>query len=144
MKTLYAVVVAAAVVACASVKPVAVQVGDRCLRCRQPVGDLRLAGEIIDNMRAPFPFRTAGCMAKFVKANPDQGITAIFVTDYRTGRMVQAADAWFVPTEIAAPKGKRTVPDYLAFGSRGDAEAARAAGTPLLRWSQVVAEASGN
>jgi hypothetical protein len=144
MKALYSVLLGLTLVACASVKPAPVQAGDRCLRCRQPVTELRLAGEIIDNLRAPFPFRTAGCMAKYVKANAGEGFTAIFVTDYRTGRMLPAGDAWFVPTEIAAADGRRTVPDYLAFGSRREAEAARAGGAPLLRWTQVVAEASAN
>ena len=120
MRTLYAVVVAAVVVGCASIQPAPVQAGDRCLRCRRPVNDLRLAGEIIDNMRAPFPFRTPGCMAKYVKAN-GQSYTAIFVTDYRTGRMLPASSAWFVPTELPAGDGStRMNSDYVAFGSRGD------------------------
>jgi hypothetical protein len=143
MKTLYALVIVATVVGCASIQPAPVQAGDRCLRCRHAVSDLRLAGEIIDNMRAPFPFRTAGCMAKYVSANAGS-YTAVFVTDYHTGRMLPAANAWFVPTLIAAPDSKRTEPDYLAFGSRADAEAARTKNEPLLRWSQVVAEASAN
>jgi hypothetical protein len=142
MRTLYAFVIAAAVVGCASIHPAPVQAGDRCLRCRRPIGELRLAGEIIDNMRAPFPFRTAGCMAKYVKANAGS-YTAIFVTDYRTGRMLPASDAWFVPTEIPAADGRRAEADYLAFGSRRDAEAARGS-EPLLRWTQVVAEVSAN
>jgi len=144
MKTLYALVLGATLLACASVQPAAVQAGDRCLRCRRPVADLRLAGEIIDNMRAPFPFRTAGCLAKYVKANGGQGFTAIFVTDYRTGRMLPASNAWFAPTEIPTADGKRTEADYLAFGSRRDADAARAHNDPLLRWTQVVADVSAN
>ena len=140
MRTFYALVIAATAMACASIKPAPVQAGDLCLRCRRPIGDLRLAGEIIDNMRAPHPFRTSGCMAKYVKANTDS-YTAIFVTDHRTGRMLPASDAWFVPTEIRTPDGKRSEPDYVAFGSRGDADAFRQHGTPLLRWTQVVAEA---
>jgi len=144
MKALYSMLLLATVLGCASVQPAPVQAGDRCLRCRNTVSDLRLAGEIIDNMRAPFPFRTAGCMAKYVKANGGQGFTAIFVTDYRTGRMLPASSAWFVPTQVATPDGKRTEADYLAFGSRGDAEAARAHDEPLLRWTQVVASAPAN
>ena len=144
MKTLYTVVLAATLLACASIQPAPVQAGDRCLRCRRPVSDLRLAGEIIDNMRAPFPFRTAGCMAKYVKQNGGQGFTAIFVTDYRTGRMLPASSAWFVPTQVPMLDGKRTEADYLAFGSRRDADAARGQNDPLLRWTQVVAEVSAN
>ena len=141
MKTLYAVLFAAMLVGCASVKPVPVQAGDRCLRCRQPVSELRLAGEIIDNLNAPFPFRTPGCLAKYVKAN-EGSFTAVFVTDYRTGRMLSASDAWFVPTELPAVDGtKRMAADYIAYGSRSDAEASRTRNEQLLRWTQVVAAA---
>ena len=143
MKMLYATVVAATLVACATVKPAPIQVGDRCLRCRVPVEDLRVAGEIIDRMRAPHPFRTAGCMARYVRANQAESFTAIFVTDFQSGRMIAADDAWFVPAQLAAPGGKQRQADYLAFRSRSDAEAARA-GQPLLRWTQVVAEAAAN
>ena len=142
-KSLYAAVIAATLVACASVKPAPIQIGDRCLRCRVPVGDLRVAAEIIDNLRAPHPFRTAGCMAKYVKSNLGASYTAIFVTDFNSGRMIEAHDAWFVPAQLAAPTGRGTQADYLAFRSRAEAETARA-GQPLLRWSQVVAEASTN
>ena len=141
MKSLYACLVVLAVAACASIRPVAVNAGDRCLRCKQPVSDLRLAGEIIDRMRAPFPFRTAGCMAKYVKSTPSEQIVAVFVTDFASGRMLDADDAWFVPAQLRAAIGKHLEPDYLAFRSRADADAARA-GQPLLRWSQVVAEAT--
>jgi len=143
MKALYAFVVAAVVTACASIQPAAVQVGDRCLRCRRAIGDLRLAGETIDRLRAPHPFRTAGCMAKYVKVTPAQELTAVFVTDYRTGRMLEADQAWFVPTDLPVADSKRTEADYLAFRSRADADAARG-NKPMLRWTQVVAEVAGN
>ena len=141
MKTLYGLILVVVVAACTSIKPVAINAGDRCLRCKQPVSDLRLAGEMFDRMRAPFPFRTAGCMAKYVKATPPEQITVVFVTDFNSGRMLDAADAWFVPAKLAAADGRRLEPDYLAFRSRADAEAARE-GQPLLRWAQVVAEAA--
>ena len=143
MKMLYATLTAATLVACTSVRPVAIQAGDRCLRCRVPIGDLRVAGEIIDRFRAPFPFRTAGCMAKYVKTNSSESFAAIFVTDFNSGRLIEADDAWFVPAKLASPGGTQLQPDYLAFRSRSDAEAARE-GQPLLRWSQVVAEATAN
>ena len=143
MKALYAFLIAAVLTACASIQPAAVQVGDRCLRCRRAIGDLRLAGETIDNLRAPHPFRTAGCMAKFVKVTPAAELTAVFVTDYTSGRMVLADEAWFVPTELPVVDSKRPEPDYLAFRSRADAEAARG-NKPMLRWSQVVSEVVSN
>lgn len=141
MRALYAFVVVAILAACASVKPAEIQSGDRCLRCRQPVSDLRVAGEIIDRMRAPFPFRTPGCLAKYIKATPAEQITAVFVTDFRSGRLIPADSAWFVPAKLPGSDGRKLESDYIAYRSRGDAEAARS-GQPLLRWAQVVAEAT--
>lgn len=143
MKVLYAFLITAVLTACASVQPAAIQVGDRCLRCRRTIGDLRLAGETIDRLRAPHPFRTAGCMAKYVKVTPPEELTAMFVTDYRSGRMLEAGQAWFVPTDLPVPDSKRTEADYLAFRSRADADAARG-NKPMLRWAQVVSEAATN
>src|SRR4051794_37521230 len=132
MKVLYALVIGATLLACASVQPAKVEVGDRCLRCRRPIGDLRLAAEVIDSMRAPFPFRTPGCLAKYVKANSGVQFTAIFVTDYQTGRMVAASDAWFVPATSLAPDGKTKESDYYAFRSRAEAEAFTAGNPTVL------------
>jgi hypothetical protein len=144
MKMLYAAVIVATAAACSSIQPVAVQAGDLCLRCRRPMGDLRLAGELIDRMRAPFPFRTAGCMAKYVKAHADEPPTATFVTDYTTGRLMLADEAWFVPAVVGATEGKRGEADYLAFRSKADAEPFRTGQEPLRTWAQVVAEAGAN
>ena len=142
MKALYAVVIVAVVAACASIQPAPVQVGDRCVRCRRAISDLKLAGEIIDQLKAPFPLRTAGCLAKYMKAHPDQQVTAVFVTDYRTGRMLPADEAWFVPSALMWPDGKKTEEDYLAFRSRSDAAAMKTGNAGPLRWAQVLAEVS--
>jgi hypothetical protein len=139
MKTLYAVIIGLTTLACASVQPARIAAGDLCLRCRRPIQNLRLAGEIVDSMNAPFPFRTTGCLAKYVKANSDTQFTAIFVTDFRTGKMIPATSAWFVPTDITAADGRSSEPDYYAFGSRSDAEGFKADAARFLRWSQVVA-----
>ena len=141
MKTLYAIVIAMTALACASIQPAKVEVGDRCLRCRRPIQDLRLAAEVIDTMNAPFPFRTAGCLAKYVKANRDTQFNAIFVTDFKTGKMIAASDAWFVPTAITTPDGRSSEADYYAFRSRADAAGFKADTTTFLRWPQVVAAA---
>lgn len=142
MKTLYAALIALSALACASVQPAQVQVGDRCLRCRRPIGDLRVAGEIIDSMRAPFPFRTAGCMAKYVKTNSGGSYTALFVTDYNTGRMFPAGEAWFVPATITGPDGKTGEPDYYAFRSREEAASFKSDNAKFMRWSEIVAAAN--
>jgi hypothetical protein len=68
----------------------------------------------------------------------------VFVTDYHSGRMIAADDAWFVPTTVTAPDSKRVEADYLAFHSRSDAAAAGGERPVLLRWVQVVAEATAN
>ncbi len=141
MRMLYAVVLGLTALACASVQPARVEVGDRCLRCRRPVTDVRMAGEIIDSMRAPFPFRSPACLAKYVKDNRGTAFTAIFVTDYKSGRMIPVSDAWFVPTTMTAPDGRTAEPDYFAFRSRGDAEAYKADTASFKRWAQIVAEA---
>ena len=142
MKKLYAFVIGATLLACASVQPVAVQVGDRCLGCGRAIGDVRVAAEMVDALRAPFPFRTPACLARYVKAHPDRQVTALFVTDRTSGKMVLAADAWFVPTVIPVPERKFGEKDYVAFRSKADADAFRAGKVPVLRWPQVVAEAA--
>jgi hypothetical protein len=143
MRALYAVVLVTVIAACASIPPAAVQVGDRCFHCRRTIGDVRLAAETIDQLKTPRPFRTAGCLAKYLKAHQDETPIAIFVTDHGTGRMLPAADAWFVPAALTQPDGRKTEDDYVAFRSRNDAESYRA-GQPLLRWAQVLAEATTN
>lgn len=144
MKALYTVVLVLVVSACASIQPSAVQAGDRCVRCRRPIGDLRLAAEMFDQLKAPYPFRTAGCLAKYVKAHPAEKLAAVFVTDYRTGKMLPADSAWFVPAAIPQVDGKKAENDYFAFRSRSDAEALPGERKVLLRWAQVVAEAPAN
>ncbi|HTM26064.1 MAG TPA: hypothetical protein VL225_12785 [Vicinamibacterales bacterium] len=144
MKTVYAILVAAVLVGCASIQPARVQVGDTCYRCHRSIGDPKLAGEIIDQLNAPFPFRTTGCLAKYLKANPDLKLRAVFVTDFRTGHMLLAEDAWFVPatlTQAGGKDGKKTESDYFAFRSRADAMAVKDAQAAPLRWSQVLADA---
>ncbi len=140
MKKLYAFVIGATLLACASVKPVPVQIGDRCLGCRRAIGDVRVAAEMIDGLRAPFPFRTPACLARYIKGHADQQVTALFVTDRTSGKMVLVGDAWFVPTVIPVPDRKFGEADYAAFLSKADAEAFRTGNAPVLRWPQVVAE----
>lgn len=142
MRALYAVVLVTLVAACASIPPAAIQAGDRCARCRRAISDLRLAAETIDQVKTPRPYRTPGCLAKFIKGHPDQTFLAIYVTDHSSGRMVLADNAWFVPAALTQPEGRRVEDDYIAFRSRQDAEAYRAGTQPLLRWVQVVAEAT--
>jgi hypothetical protein len=144
MKAFYVVMFAVVLAACASIRPAAVQVGDRCFNCRRTIGDLRMAAEVIDQLKTPRPFRTAGCLAKYLKAHPDYAVSALFVTDYRSGRMIAAGDAWFVPATATPPGSTQPEADYVAFHSRNDAAASGGARPVLLRWAQVVAETSAN
>jgi hypothetical protein len=138
MKARFVIVVAALAAACSSLHPVAIQAGDRCFRCRQTIVETRLAAELIDHYGAPFPFRTSGCLAKHVKANPGDKILT-FVTDFPSGRMIPAADAWFVPVSLTNPERRFPEADYQAYKSRAAAEADKPAGAALLRWDAVVA-----
>jgi hypothetical protein len=142
MKRLYLLLVGATLLACVSVQPAKIEAGDRCLRCRRPIQDLRLAGEVIDTMRAPFPFRTAGCLAKYVKANSGTQFAAIFVTDYKTGKMIQANDAWFTPVSLPVAESHAVESDYYAFRTQSEAAEFQADSSKLLRWPQVVAAAN--
>ena len=143
MRTLYALLVVVVVAGCASITPVKVQSGDTCYRCRRVIQDTRLAAELMDRgdgVATPYPFRTAGCLAKYLKANPASKSTTIFVTDYHTGHMLAADSAWFVPTMLTSADGKTTEPDFLAFGSQADAVAFGKNLTPK-RWAQVLTDA---
>ena len=91
---------------------------------------------------APFPFRTAGCLARYIKANSGTEFTAIFVTDFKTGRMIPAGDAWFVPVDLPVPGTRSVEADYYAFRTQGEAAEYQARGPQPLRWAQVVAAAN--
>jgi hypothetical protein len=140
MKARYLVAVVLLAAGCSSLHPVAVQIGDRCYRCRRSIGETKLAAELIDQQGAPFPFRTTGCLSKYLKSHPgDKG--SPFVTDYNTGRLFDASSAWFVPTELQPTDSRAAESDYIAFASQTEAEAANAKHATLLRWNQVVAAA---
>ena len=143
MRTLYASLIVAVVAGCASVAPAKVQAGDSCYRCHRVIQDTRLAGEIMDQgdrIATSYPFRTAGCMAKYLKANPSGKSSTIYVTDYNTGHMLDAGSAWFVPTTLTSADGKKTEADFIAFASREDATSFRK-DVPVKRWAEVLAEA---
>jgi hypothetical protein len=129
------VAVLALAAACSSVHPVAVQVGDRCFRCRRAIGDTKLAAEMISPQGAPFPFRTSGCLARYLQQHPTEG-GVTYVADYKSGRLIPSDEAWFVPTMLG--EGNEKQPDYFAFRSRADADEANTARVPLLRWKDVL------
>jgi len=143
MRTLYALLVVTVVAGCASVAPVRVQSGDTCYRCHRAIQDTKLAAEIMeqgDHLLTSYPFRTAGCMAKYLKANPAGKSSTIYVTDYRSRTMLEAGSAWFVPLTLTSADGKKVEHDFAAFASREDASAFRQ-DAQAKRWEQVLAEA---
>lgn len=107
---------------CSSVKPVAIQDGEQCFRCRRPIVEKAMAAELLDGTIAS-KFRTSGCMAKYLADHRDEtGIT--FVTDYATGKMVRPDGVLFVPVVVNPDTGER---DYRAYLKKTDAAAAAAA-----------------
>ena len=143
MRALYASLIVAVIAGCASVAPMKVQAGDSCYRCHRVIQDTRLAAEIMEQggqIATSYPFRTAGCMAKYLKANPAGKSSTVYVTDYQTGHMLEAGSAWFVPTTLTSADGKKSEPDVVAFGSREDASRF-CKDAPVKQWAQVVAEA---
>jgi hypothetical protein len=143
MRTLYAVLVVAVVAGCASISPVLVQTGDTCYRCHRAIGETKLAAEIVDrsgSVVTSYPFRTSGCLAKYLKQSPQPNTSTIFVTDFKTGRMFAAESGWFVPMTRTSADGKKVEKDYAVFRSESEAKAFASEGAPR-RWAQVVADA---
>jgi hypothetical protein len=123
---------------CSSLPPAPVFAGDVCTRCRRTIGDVKMAGEIIDSGGRAFKFKTPGCMAKYVTAhNPD--VAAIYVADYQSGRLVKATAATYVPAMVG--EGRERERDYLAFSSsRVAADAAAREHTTPLDWKALLEE----
>jgi hypothetical protein len=122
---------------------VKLQSGDSCYRCHRVIQDTKLAAEVMDQgdrVVTSYPFRTAGCMAKYLKTNQAGKSSTLYVTDYRTGHMLEAGSAWFVPTTLTSADGKKSEADFIAFGSQADAAAFGKNLTPR-RWAEVLAEA---
>ena len=128
---------ALAAASCTSFKPLPVQTGDVCFRCRRTIVEPKLAAEMIDSGGRAFKFRTAGCLATYLKQHPEETGT-IFVTDYPTGRMLKASSATFVPTVLV--DGFQKTREFVAFNRSADAQAAaqREGSTPV-DWEGVLA-----
>ena len=120
-------------IACTTVSPAKINVGDQCFRCTRNINDTRLAGEQIGAFVEKF--RAPGCMAKYLVKNPDDR-GPMFVTDYTTGKMVSPAQAFFVPIVMDSSTGER---DYRAYASQSDATAAAAeVRTEVVDWNTVL------
>lgn len=136
----FALAVALMALACSSLQPAKIQVGDRCYSCKQPIQDLKLAVAYIDQQNSQYPFRSPMCMAKFLKDHPtEKGV--VFVTDHNSGNLFEAEKAWFVSVAIPKADGYGNEPNYFAFRDVHDAEKANTTGAPLQRWAAIVAAA---
>jgi len=128
------VVLALVVGACSSIAPVPIHSGEVCFRCRRVIVDTRIAAQAIDGGLVS-NFRSAGCAAKYLVDHPND-TSAVFVTDYQTGKMFPAQRAFFVPT-LNRDNGEK---DYVAFVARSAADAeAFSRRTQWLTWSAVKA-----
>jgi hypothetical protein len=122
--------------ACTTVRPVKINAGEQCFRCRRTIIETRLAAERITGFVEKF--RAPGCMANYVVSNPVDN-APIFVTDYSTGTMVDANAASFVPVILDDITGER---DYRAYALRPDAvSAAEQLHTVPIDWHTVLERA---
>jgi hypothetical protein len=119
--------------ACTSMRPVKINAGEQCFRCRRTISDTRLAAERITGFVEKY--RAPGCMASYVVSNPVEN-APIFVTDYRTGEIVDANTAFFVRVILDDITGER---DYRAYTLRADAvSAAEELHTVPIDWNTVL------
>ena len=125
------------VISCSTVSPVAVHPGDQCFRCRRPIVETAMAGELLDG-KLVSKFRAPGCMAKYLAAHPEE-TGAILVTDYATGKWIRPDRALFVPVVVNRDTGES---DYHAFLNKADADAAAAdLHTAPVDWHTVMEKA---
>ena len=120
-----------------AIKPVAIQDGDQCFRCRRPISEKAMAAEMIDGSFVS-KFRAPGCMAKYLADHPSE-TGAVFVTDFATGKWVRPEQAAFVPIVVNPNTGET---DYHAFLNKADADAAAAgAHAAVVDWKTVLQKA---
>jgi hypothetical protein len=132
------VVAAGALAACSAVGPVKVQSGDQCVRCRRIIQEPKVAAEIVNTGGLIEKFRGPGCMAKYLATAPT-GQADIYVTDYVSGKLINANGASYVPVLLDRYTGET---DYRAYKLRADAVAAsQELGAVIFDWSAVLAKA---
>lgn len=120
---------------CTSVKPIALHSGDVCDRCRRVITNVTLAGEVVNANGMASRFRTAGCMATYLKEHPEQTGT-VYVTDYTTRELIRAESATFVRIIIDDRTFER---DFAAFASKQEAAAfASERKTKPVDWAFVL------
>jgi len=122
--------------ACSSVTPFPIRTGDVCFRCRRVISDERLGAETVGGGLAS-KFRAPACLAKYLADHPND-TSAVFVTDYASGRFLPASRAFFVPT-TDRNTGER---DYMAYKDRAAAGAeAFSRRVATVTWAAVLEQA---
>lgn len=136
MRTAVPVVVGLFIVlACSSLKPVAINTGDICENCRRAIINTKVAAEVVEPNGLAMKFRTVSCMAKFMEQHPAEG-SGVFVTDFHTGRFVPATSAVFVKAPLDDGTNER---DYVAFRDVASAvEFGRTNGSSPVDWPSVM------
>ncbi|HEY3382016.1 MAG TPA: nitrous oxide reductase accessory protein NosL [Vicinamibacterales bacterium] len=122
-------------VACASVQPVAIRVGDVCDGCRRPITNAKIAAELVPPSGLPLKFRTVTCMARYIKEH-QVSASEVFVTDYGSGRLIHVRSAVFVKSEI---DDRTKELDYYAFGDVASAVAfGKKSGGSATDWPGIL------
>ncbi len=119
------------------VSPDTIYEGDVCFKCRRAIDDARMAAETLDR-QLPTKYRSPGCMAAYLATHHDAD-TRGFVTDYVSGRLINAERAFYVPVLVNDKTGER---DFRAFHSPDAArEAARELKSDVLNWKALLERA---
>ena len=138
MRAVTLVFFALALAGCSAPRPANVVAGEPCWRCRQPIKDARIAGELVASNGLRLKFRTPHCMATWVaqqKADPEG---TFYVTDYSTGKWIRAESAHFVSTIVDQTTMAR---DFVAFADEETAATtARAKQERVEAWPDVLAK----
>ena len=136
MKWVVPVAVGLALLACSSLQPLPVRTGETCYGCRQVISETKIATEMIDQRGHASKFDTVECLGRYVIDHPDEKIDGVFVTDYKTGRMFSATQAYYVKGAVM-PGGMKK--NYVAFRASDDAAAfAKAQNSTTVDWKAVL------
>ena len=142
MRWVIPVVAGLVLLACSSLQPLAIRTGETCYGCRQPISETKIAAEMIDASGHASKFDTVECLARYVNDHPNEKIDGVFVTDYKTGRLFAATNAYYVKGSVMPGSMRK---NYAAFKSSGDAEAfAKAQSSTTVQWKAVMDEMKGS
>jgi hypothetical protein len=121
---------------CSSAAPVPIRAGDVCDECRRPIQNVKIAAELVPPAgHLPMKFRTVTCMARYLREHSDAD-AEVYVTDYQTGRFIQARSAVFVKSEIDENTKEL---DYYAFGDvRAAVAFGKSGGSGTSDWPSIL------